>query len=36
MLPIVGVIVIIGVIVFVIIAINKKKKGESLGENNRR
>ena len=36
MLPIVGLIVLIGVIVFVVIAANKKRKGESLGENNRR
>lgn len=33
MLPIIGIIVIIGVIVFVIVAGNKKRKGQNLGEN---
>jgi hypothetical protein len=32
MLPIIDIIVIAGIIVFVSIAANKKKKGESLGE----
>lgn len=32
MLPIIGIIVIVGVVVFVIIAGNKKRKGERLGE----
>ena len=35
MLPIIGLIVLVGVIVFVIVAGNKKIKGESLGENQR-
>jgi hypothetical protein len=32
MLPIIGAIVVIGVVVFVVIAGNKKRKGERLGE----
>jgi hypothetical protein len=32
MLPIIGIIVLVGVIVFVIVAGNRKRKGEPLGE----